>query len=201
MEFANLGKHCALPSCKQLDFLPFTCTSCNQVTCLEHRTFIAHKCPAHKSHEAIALQCPICERIIPVADGSQSADQVMDAHIAQGCKKPQSVKPLKCAVKGCKTKSAQQSDCKHCGFSFCLGHRFPDDHKCKERRSRHFSSRLVREHTASSSAEAVAPLENSSSGNGILGIVQNAVIASLNSFSFGSNTAAEKSAEHIQVKS
>jgi len=30
-EFPNLGKHCSVSDCRQLDFLPFTCDCCNQV--------------------------------------------------------------------------------------------------------------------------------------------------------------------------
>lgn len=40
----NLGKNCAF--CDQLDFLPFTCQYCKKVFCSNHRTEVAHKCPA-----------------------------------------------------------------------------------------------------------------------------------------------------------
>ncbi|XP_061197863.1 AN1-type zinc finger protein 1-like isoform X2 [Saccostrea echinata] len=43
-EFPNLGKHCSLEGCKQIDFLPFTCESCQQVFCLDHKFPDNHSC-------------------------------------------------------------------------------------------------------------------------------------------------------------
>ncbi|XP_022092121.1 AN1-type zinc finger protein 1-like [Acanthaster planci] len=40
----DIGKHCSVKSCKQLDFLPFQCTGCSEIFCLEHRSFDAHCC-------------------------------------------------------------------------------------------------------------------------------------------------------------
>lgn len=127
MEFSNLGKHCAYASCKQLDFLPFTCNNCKQVTCLEHRSVRKHECK--KLMQASTVTCLLCGLILPVPLET-SVDIVMDQHIFDGCKKPQSVKPFKCGHKGCKVKSSQTIHCKYCDRNFCLGHRFPDDHKC-----------------------------------------------------------------------
>ena len=41
MEFPNLGQHCALESCKLLDFLPYKCDRCGLSFCAEHRTYEA----------------------------------------------------------------------------------------------------------------------------------------------------------------
>lgn len=30
-QFPDLGKHCSVEDCKQIDFLPFTCDRCRQV--------------------------------------------------------------------------------------------------------------------------------------------------------------------------
>ncbi|PVH65067.1 hypothetical protein PAHAL_2G416300 [Panicum hallii] len=30
-EFPNLGKHCSVGDCNQIDFLPFTCDRCDHV--------------------------------------------------------------------------------------------------------------------------------------------------------------------------
>lgn len=38
----NIGKHCHY--CRQLDFLPFTCSECGDVFCSDHRTPDAHRC-------------------------------------------------------------------------------------------------------------------------------------------------------------
>eukprot|EP00475_Leptophrys_vorax_P028006 TRINITY_DN401_c0_g1_i1.p1 TRINITY_DN401_c0_g1~~TRINITY_DN401_c0_g1_i1.p1 ORF type:complete len:191 (-),score=36.56 TRINITY_DN401_c0_g1_i1:118-690(-) len=167
MEFDGLGKHCALSSCKQLDFLPFTCSKCNQVTCLEHHSLNAHECP--NAEEAKTISCPVCEGVVAIA-GGQDANQVMDDHISKGCAKPTSVKPLRCSLKGCKTKSVQQVSCKKCNLSYCLGHRFPDDHKCKQVRSRHLTSRLV------VTSDAVSTGTNPAPNSSFLGSVHDSVM-------------------------
>ncbi|CAL9224670.1 unnamed protein product, partial [Arabidopsis halleri] len=44
-EFPDLGKHCSVDVCKQIDFMPFTCDRCLQVLCLDHRSYMKHDCP------------------------------------------------------------------------------------------------------------------------------------------------------------
>ncbi|XP_010442154.1 PREDICTED: zinc finger AN1 and C2H2 domain-containing stress-associated protein 13 [Camelina sativa] len=39
-QFPDLGKHCAVDVCKQIDFLPFTYDRCLQVLCLDHRSYM-----------------------------------------------------------------------------------------------------------------------------------------------------------------
>ncbi|XP_056290520.1 AN1-type zinc finger protein 1 [Pseudoliparis swirei] len=40
----DIGKHCQIGSCSQIDFLPFVCELCRGVFCLEHRSREAHSC-------------------------------------------------------------------------------------------------------------------------------------------------------------
>ncbi|XP_067929857.1 AN1-type zinc finger protein 1-like [Watersipora subatra] len=40
----DIGKHCSLASCKQLDFLPFICDGCGLVFCKEHQVRDKHSC-------------------------------------------------------------------------------------------------------------------------------------------------------------
>ncbi|XP_048364250.1 AN1-type zinc finger protein 1 isoform X1 [Sphaerodactylus townsendi] len=40
----EIGQHCGVEHCQQLDFLPFVCDSCSQVFCLQHRSRSAHGC-------------------------------------------------------------------------------------------------------------------------------------------------------------
>lgn len=44
MELPELGKKCAVLECKQLDFLPFTCTYCQIIFCKDHYTSDKHAC-------------------------------------------------------------------------------------------------------------------------------------------------------------
>ncbi|XP_070575815.1 AN1-type zinc finger protein 1-like [Ptychodera flava] len=40
----DVGKHCSVNTCKQLDFLPFTCNGCSRIFCLEHHSLGSHSC-------------------------------------------------------------------------------------------------------------------------------------------------------------
>ena len=40
----NIGKHCTLPSCNELDFLPIKCTHCAQIYCKDHVFPDYHQC-------------------------------------------------------------------------------------------------------------------------------------------------------------
>ena len=44
MELPDLGKHCFVSDCKQLDFLPFECTYCSMTFCKEHFGLESHGC-------------------------------------------------------------------------------------------------------------------------------------------------------------
>ena len=45
MEFSRIGSHCHYSFCGQLDFLHFTCASCEEHYCLIHRLPDQHECP------------------------------------------------------------------------------------------------------------------------------------------------------------
>ncbi|XP_068090962.1 AN1-type zinc finger protein 1 [Hyperolius riggenbachi] len=40
----DIGQHCEVQHCAQLDFLPFVCDGCSKVFCLEHRSRTSHGC-------------------------------------------------------------------------------------------------------------------------------------------------------------
>ncbi|KAL0269894.1 UNVERIFIED_CONTAM: hypothetical protein PYX00_007476 [Menopon gallinae] len=81
MEFPDLGKNCAWPPCKELDFLPLTCVHCNSVFCKNHINTDKHECPKAgcentdhapiqtficmydecKSSSAVEMICPKCK--------------------------------------------------------------------------------------------------------------------------------------------
>ncbi|KAK7118165.1 hypothetical protein R3I94_021863 [Phoxinus phoxinus] len=80
----DVGKHCEIKSCKQKDFLPFVCSSCSGLFCLEHRSRDSHSCPevtvkkeisvsegitsypcsfeVCKGKELLPVICPHCEK-------------------------------------------------------------------------------------------------------------------------------------------
>ena len=45
MEFPELGQHCQVKTCNQLDFLPVKCDACKAKFCNEHWTYDGHECP------------------------------------------------------------------------------------------------------------------------------------------------------------
>ncbi|NXQ54058.1 ZFAN1 protein, partial [Anthoscopus minutus] len=80
----QVGQHCGVPECRQLDFLPFVCDGCSGIFCLQHRSRDAHGCPEvnirnssvkpeqHRSYpcsykdcngrELLPVLCPYCEK-------------------------------------------------------------------------------------------------------------------------------------------
>jgi len=130
MEFPTLGKQCHEKDCKLLDFLPFECSACKKIFCLEHRSYAAHHCQSLT--DIIIPECPICGAIIPVAKG-EDPDVKVDQHINQGCQPlPQKEKSNKCGVTRCKNHEVVPVICKQCDKNFCFAHRLPQDHACEQ---------------------------------------------------------------------
>ena len=97
----DIGKHCELKTCRQLDFCPFLCHHCKKNFCLEHRTADSHKCPSTMvkplpvpKHKPTIIKCDICNRTI-------------QNHI---------ITPYKCSK---------------CNINTCSTHRYLDAHQCK----------------------------------------------------------------------
>lgn len=144
--FSNIGNHCAAVGCKRQDFLPFSCDSCGQHFCLEHRTYESHNCEAgcKKQLGRVSMTCPLCNEFV-VAKPNQSNDEAMAMHVQQLCVKGDARKEVKrrrkaerkknrCQKKGCKVKlhGYDSFDCSSCGRHFCVSHRMKADHNCKK---------------------------------------------------------------------
>jgi len=144
--FPNLGVHCSYPSCAQLDFLPFRCSQCEKVYCLDHRTCDAHECTAASSSSSSAaggfvVVCPICAAAVPLASTQDDANLAWERHRTSGaCDEANYARVHKkpvCPAPGCRQKLnlSNKVVCKNCGIATCLKHRFPEDHKCTKRRA------------------------------------------------------------------
>lgn len=137
-DLMSLGQHCAVAHCGQLDFLPFRCDCCEQIFCLEHRTYAAHQCPKAQTKETEVIICPLCASAIKFKSG-EDANSAFEHHQRTGCD-PQNYdrvhKKRKCPVANCKEKltTVNTYQCKDCGTEICLKHRLPDDHNCQERK-------------------------------------------------------------------
>ena len=130
---AFTGADCALPGCRQHDFLPFTCSGCASTFCLEHRMPTSHACPRPPIANHLATQCPLCGATLHWVEGApDGADAAFAAHSASGGCKGGAPKAAKCVAHGCKTKLTVSGKvhCKACRRDVCIEHRHPDDHGC-----------------------------------------------------------------------
>lgn len=133
-QFPDLGKHCSLSDCKQLDFLPFTCDRCNQVYCLEHRGYIKHHCTKSDKKDVTVVICPLCAkgvRLIP----DQDPNITWENHVNVECDPSnyeKVTKKKKCPAPGCREVLVFSNTikCRDCLKDHCLKHRFGPDHKC-----------------------------------------------------------------------
>lgn len=69
-DLLSVGQHCSFEECCQLDFLPFKCSGCSKIFCLEHRTASSHQCSAPGDGGEGATQaivCPVCARAVKVS--------------------------------------------------------------------------------------------------------------------------------------
>jgi len=137
MEFPQLGQHCSVTTCNRLDFLPMKCDACGIVLCKDHIKYDEHKCPsAHRKNVQVPV-CPLCNKAVPLKHRDQSPDRVVSAHIDRDCKADpalinrRKVYSNKCSVNTCKQREAIPVKCEKCLQTYCLRHRFPDDHKCQ----------------------------------------------------------------------
>ncbi|EPS72081.1 hypothetical protein M569_02677, partial [Genlisea aurea] len=133
--FPNLGKHCSVQECRQIDFLPFTCDCCQQVFCLEHRSYIKHKCPKSDSTDVTVVVCPLCAKGVHLVH-DQDPNITWESHVNVECD-PTNYdttvkKKKKCPVPRCKEvlTFSNTVKCRDCNIDHCLKHRFGPDHDC-----------------------------------------------------------------------
>ncbi|XP_025025144.1 AN1-type zinc finger protein 1 isoform X2 [Python bivittatus] len=101
----DIGKHCGVEECKQLDFLPFVCDGCSGVFCIQHRSRPAHGCSEanlknknmkldyHKSflctykgcdgRELVPVSCVYCEKQFCLRHRHQSDHECEKLEIPQ----------------------------------------------------------------------------------------------------------------------
>ncbi|XP_011078901.1 zinc finger AN1 and C2H2 domain-containing stress-associated protein 16 [Sesamum indicum] len=130
----NLGKHCSVDDCRQIDFLPFTCDCCRQIYCLEHRSYSRHQCIKAKECNVTVVICPLCAkgvRLIPEEDPNIT----WESHVDVECDPSNYDKVTKkrtCPVPGCRgiLTFSNTIKCRDCSVDHCLKHRFGPDHNC-----------------------------------------------------------------------
>ncbi|KAB2634227.1 zinc finger AN1 domain-containing stress-associated protein 12-like [Pyrus ussuriensis x Pyrus communis] len=134
--FPDLGRHCQLSDCHQLDFLPFQCDGCRKVFCVEHRSYKSHECPKSDHNSRKVVVCEICSASIETTgrDGEQDQKLLLEKHAKSGNCDPRKKKKPTCPVRRCKEilTFSNTSTCKTCQIKVCLKHRFPADHVCRK---------------------------------------------------------------------
>lgn len=133
MEFEHVGRHCALGSCGQKDFLPFACDYCHQSYCLDHRSYQAHGCAGATSKDMTSIDCPICGKTVKF-DKSQDINEVWTTHYNTACsQQPAAAKKItRCARSDCRAHMGPSNTftCPKCQKLVCLSHRASEDHAC-----------------------------------------------------------------------
>jgi hypothetical protein len=134
----ELGVHCHEKTCKQLDFLPLTCTYCQLKFCQQHFKSLAltdkstggHQCSNHPV-DSTTIICPMCGDIVRKIAG-RDPNQLVNEHINQGCKSKaaQQVYANGCTFKGCTKRELVPIVCQNCRLQFCIRHRLEADHTC-----------------------------------------------------------------------
>ena len=103
----------------------------------DHIKYAEHQCPTGKRKDVQIPVCPLCNKAVPSEKRDQSPDVIVSAHIDRDCKSDpalrnrQKVYSNKCSLVTCKQREVIQVKCEKCSKTFCLRHRFPDDHKCQ----------------------------------------------------------------------
>lgn len=110
-----IGAHCQMEYCHVLDFLPLKCESCKGIFCLEHQTEPAHKC-SKAGERARKRAGQDAAATVPSKPSLYNHDQ-------------------QCFDPACKTlintRRMPPNHCATCNREYCLKHRMPEDHNCK----------------------------------------------------------------------
>ncbi|KAL0583312.1 hypothetical protein ABG067_006813 [Albugo candida] len=154
----DVGKHCSVTHCSQIDFLPFECDCCHSVFCLDHRSYTSHSCTSVQQNDQRVFECPICKKLIDWTP-DQDIDQVWNAHtlcgdcVAISGDRLSKKKKVRCAALQCRTVigPSNRFECTTCSQIVCLAHRFPNDHLCRKPQNRNvrFTSKKQTNFTAS----------------------------------------------------
>ncbi len=127
MELSDVGAHCQRSDCKQKDFLPFKCSLCGGIFCLQHRS--NHGSCSHPDKNV--LFCPICKQQVLVRSGEDEQKNLAEHAMSKCSKHRVSAPPMSgCKFAKCQKKTDIPFLCSICEQSFCLTHRAPDNHQC-----------------------------------------------------------------------
>ena len=96
----DIGKICQFECCKIKDFLPFKCEYCKNIYCLDHRTYLSHKCTQYNDPNLFPM---IQQQKIPkyikcqVSDCNNVLENFISNKILSTCNK---CKKIRCKSRG-----------------------------------------------------------------------------------------------------
>lgn len=111
----------------------------------EHFSYTSHNClkAAQNSVQAgcqselpgrQVIVCPMCTEAVRLR-ADEDPNATWERHFRQSCRRslPSKTGPPRCPVAGCKEKlgPSNKFDCKRCGQTVCLRHRFEEEHQCR----------------------------------------------------------------------
>ncbi|KAG0475670.1 hypothetical protein HPP92_015356 [Vanilla planifolia] len=134
-EVPHSGRHCSADGCMLIDFLPFNCERCDQVFCLQHRSYTRHQCPVATNQIDISvLICPLCGQGVRLRP-NEDPNITWDTHVNSECDPlnyQKTTKKKSCPAPGCceTLNFSNAIRCKYCTQEHCLTHRFAPDHEC-----------------------------------------------------------------------
>jgi AN1-type zinc finger protein 2 len=155
MEFDDLGSRCSVSTCRQHDFLPFTCSVCSKQFCDTHHRL--HDCDAKaKNVQKVPLVCPTCKDVVQVVPYDCPTARKA-AYLAEHDCFGKRERSRRCQHSGCRTRPLVRIQCSRCARNFCIPHRSEIDHHCRAERSSLDAHRpeLSKSHNASQ----IPPLE------------------------------------------
>lgn len=132
--FRDLGRHCSVNECQLIEFLPFNCDRCNQVFCLQHKSYTKHYCPVANLIDVDVLICPLCAQGVRLHP-NEDPNITWDVHVNCECDPSNyenAAQKKYCPFLGCKEilLFSNTIRCKDCTQEHCLRHKFAPDHKC-----------------------------------------------------------------------
>lgn len=209
----DVGSHCSVGACAQVDFLPFTCDCCTGVFCLQHRSYDAHECPRAGGKDRRVLQCPLCRQLVRWT-AEQDVNEVWEHHVRAGqcvpatpgassaaasgdALQPKKKKKKRCAADGCRELllASNSFHCAKCRRDVCLRHRFESDHACaaarQAQRQQHWSGfrAPAAPSTAASATAATARKSVATAASGAKSAVQSLVQSAKSAASGGAASA------------
>ncbi|KAJ1911363.1 hypothetical protein IWQ60_010178 [Tieghemiomyces parasiticus] len=188
MALLDVGRQCALPECRQLDFLPFRCQFCHEDYCESHWKVTGHDCPQKEQVKDVRVPvCPLCQKPVPVRRGDDPNLRV-EQHIANNCADPGTSVSAPayrsaCYYPACKAKVLVATRCAKCQEQFCLKHRFETDHKCPGPVpvTRRFADRFQKRVTGNDKSSAQVTATKSATPSGSTQRVGSTNVAALSS--------------------